>query len=304
MPLLHAIVLGVVQGLSEFLPISSSGHLELVPWLFGWEDFVARPELETTFDVALHLGTLAGAVAYFRTDLARLARGGLASLRTRSRRQRVAPAATEVSVPPAPAGDPGTGGAGPGDDGRLAGLLLASAVPAAVVGGLFADAFAGIGESEWLVGLLLAAFGLVLLWADRLHGTRTADGFRLADALTMGLVQALALQPGVSRSGVTITAARRLGFTRESAARLSFLMSLPIIAGAGLYEGLGVLAGGGVPTSFVPAFAAGMVASAATGWLAVWGTLRLVRTRTFTPFVIYRVVVGIGVIGLVVTGLR
>lgn len=308
MPILHAIVLGIVQGLSEFLPISSSGHLQLVPWLFGWEDFVAQPELETTFDVALHLGTLAGAVAYFRRDLVSLARGGFDTLRTRSRSRSRTAAATEVSVPPAPPGPeqarPGDSVLAPSDDGRLAWLLVASAVPAALVGALFADAFAGIGEIEWLVGLLLAVFGLVLLWADRLHGQRHADEFRLRDALIMGVVQALALQPGVSRSGVTITAARRLGFARESAARLSFLMSLPIIAGAGLYEGLGLVSEGGIPPGFAPAFAAGMVAAAVTGWLAVWGTLRLVRTRTFTPFVVYRVVVGLGVILLVVTGVR
>jgi undecaprenyl-diphosphatase len=311
-PILHAIVLGIVQGLSEFLPISSSGHLELVPWLFGWDDFAGRPELERTFDVALHLGTFAGAVAYFRDDLVRLARGGLSTLRPNGRRGRGIPTAgvtatTETSVAPAP---PVTTSPaeevqrGPADDGRLAWLLLASAVPAALAGALFADAFAGIGEIEWLVGLLLAVFGLVLLWADRLQGTRSGDDFRLRDALTMGVVQALALQPGVSRSGVTITAARRLGFGRESAARLSFLMSLPIIAGAGLYEGAGLLGGDGIPAGFAAAFVAGMAASAVTGWLAVWGTLRLVRTRTFTPFVIYRVVVGLGVIALVVSGLR
>jgi len=313
-PIIHAIVLGIVQGLSEFLPISSSGHLELVPWLFGWDDFAGRPELETTFDVALHLGTFAGAVAYFRADLVRLARGGLTTLRPPGRRRArgadtrtsQGAASTETSVAPAPPGSPSPVGEAPlpAGDGRLAWLLLASAVPAALAGALFADAFAGIGETEWLVGLLLAIFGLVLLWADRLQGTRTADEFRLRDALTMGLAQALALQPGVSRSGVTITAARRLGFGRESAARLSFLMSLPIIAGAGLYEGVGLIGEGGIPAGFGAAFAAGMAASAVTGWLAVWGTLRLVRTRTFTPFVIYRVVVGVGVIALVATGLR
>ncbi len=301
MPVLHAIVLGVVQGLSEFLPISSSGHLELVPWLFGWNDFAGRPDLETTFDVALHLGTFVGAVAYFRNDLVRLARGGLATLGPRRRRPVVA-ATTETSVAPAPQRDDAP--ATTGDDGRLAWLLLASAVPAALAGALFEDVFAGIGETEWLVGLLLAAFGVVLLWADRLGGSRSADEFRLRDALTMGAVQALALQPGVSRSGVTITAARKLGFGREAAARLSFLMSMPIIAGAGLYKGLGLFGTGGIPAGFGAAFAWGMAASAVTGWVAVWATLRLVRTRTFTPFVVYRVVVGLGVIGLVVTGLR
>ena len=296
MPLLHAIVLGIVQGLSEFLPISSSGHLELVPWLFGWDDFAGRPELETTFDVALHLGTFAGAVAYFRSDLVRLAQGGLATLRPR--RAAAAGAVTETGVRPAP-GPPGGN-----DDGRLAWLLVASAVPAAIAGVFLEDTFAGIGDTEWLVGLLLIVFGLVLLWADRLQGRRTGDDFRMRDALAMGAAQALALQPGVSRSGVTITAARRLGFRREDAARLSFLMSLPIIAGAGLYKGLDLIGSGGIPPGFGPAFAVGMVTSAVTGWAAVWGTLRLVRSRSFTPFVVYRVIVGTAVIGLVVTGLR
>lgn len=299
MPILHAIVLGLVQGLSEFLPISSSGHLEVVPWLLGWDDFAARPDLETTFDVALHLGTLAGAVAYFRHDLVRLARGGLNALPPR--RSPATVTVTEVSVPPSPGA---TAGARQPDDGRLAWLLLASAVPAALAGSLFEDVFTGIGETKWLVGALLAGFGLVLLWADRLRGERRADDFRLRDALTMGLAQALALQPGVSRSGVTITAARRLGFRREAAARLSFLMSLPIIAGAALYEGLDVLAGEGIPAGFGAAFASGVATSAITGWLAVWGTLRLVRTRTFTPFVVYRVAAGAIVIVVAVTGLR
>lgn len=306
MPLLHAIVLGIVQGLTEFLPVSSSGHLQLVPWLFGWKDFTGRSDLETTFDVALHLGTFVGAVAYFRSDLVRLAKGGLSTLRPR---RLAAPAGAgitvETGVAPAPAGpDPTSEGDGMADDGRLAWLLLASAVPAAVTGALLEDTFARIGDTEWLVGLLLAAFGLVLLWADRLHGARPGDEFRLRDAITMGAVQALALQPGVSRSGVTITAARWLGFRREDAARLSFLMSLPIIAGAGLFKGLGLLGGDGIPAGFTGAFVSGMAASAITGWLAVWGTLRLVRTRTFTPFVVYRMVAGGAVIALVVTGLK
>jgi undecaprenyl-diphosphatase len=270
-----------------------------VPWLFGWDDFAGQPELETTFDVALHLGTFAGAVAYFRADLARLARGGLDALRVR--RRPAGGGTTEVSVSPA---DPPRRREPLSDDGRLAWLLVVSALPAAAAGALFEDTFRGVADTEWLIAVLLIGFGLVLLWADRLRGRRGAEEFRLRDALTMGVAQALALGPGVSRSGVTITAARWLGFERADAARLSFLMSLPVIAGAGLYKGLDVVAAGGIPADFVPAFVWGMAASAATGWLAVWGTLRLVRTRTFTPFVIYRVVVGLAVIGLVISGFR
>jgi undecaprenyl-diphosphatase len=298
MPLLHAIVLGVVQGLSEFLPISSSGHLRIVPWLLEWDDFAGRPDLERTFSVALHLGTLLGAVAYFRHDLVRLARGGLSALRsTRSTRASVG-GAVETGVDP----DPGPE-APYGDEGRLAWLLLASAIPAGVVGLVMGDVLDDLAGQEWLIGVLLIVFGLVLLYADRLGGERGADGFRVRDALLVGGAQALALVPGVSRSGATITAARGLGFSRDAAARLSFLMSLPIIGGALLYEGITV-AGDGVPASFVPAFLWGTVASGLTGYLAVWGTLRLVRTRTFSPFVVYRVVVGAGVVLVAATAIR
>src|SRR4051812_44508394 len=156
MPLVHAIVLGIVQGLSEFLPVSSSGHLRLVPWLFAWHDFDGHSHLEQTFDVSLHLGTLAGAVAYFRRDLARLIRGGLSALRSRTRRG----GAVETSVRPAP------GPKAPyGDEGKLAWLLLASAVPAAIVGAALNDQVDSLAHHEWLIGVLLVVFGGVLLWA-------------------------------------------------------------------------------------------------------------------------------------------
>ncbi|MCU1485925.1 MAG: uppP [Actinomycetia bacterium] len=298
MPILHALVLGIVQGLSEFLPISSSGHLRLVPWLLGWNDFDARPHLEKTFDVALHLGTLIGAVAYFRHDLVRIARGGLSTLRPR--RRAVDPAGTTMSIGVAPAPGPE---APYGDEGKLAWLLLASAVPAAILGALLNDQVDKLAEHEWLIGLLLIVFGFVLLWADRLGGRRTADTFSLRDALVMGGAQALALAPGVSRSGATITAGRWAGLDRDSTARLSFLMSLPIIAGALLLEGA-KLAKDGMPHGFAAAFAVGIVASGITGYAAVWGTLRLIRTRTFTPFVVYRVLIGAGVLVIAATSFR
>jgi undecaprenyl-diphosphatase len=298
MPLLHAIVLGITQGLSEFLPISSSGHLRLVPWLLGWNDFAGREHLEKTFDVALHLGTLVGAVAYFRTDLVRIIRGGLSTLRPRRRVATPAGATTSIGVDLAPGDE-----APYGDEGRLFWLLVLSAVPAAVVGALFNDKVDELAQHEWLIGLLLVVFGLVLLWADRLGGTRTADEFSVADAVKMGAAQAVALIPGVSRSGATITAGRGVGLDRDAAARLSFLMSLPIIAGALLLEGA-KLAKDGMPHGFAAAFAWGIVASAVTGYAAVWGTLRLIRTRTFTPFVLYRVVVGVGVLVIAASSFR
>jgi undecaprenyl-diphosphatase len=263
-PILHAIVLGIVQGLTEFLPISSSGHLILVPWLFGWDDFAGNPGLEKTFDVALHIGTLIGAVAYFRHDLVRL----------------IAAAFRRPSS----------------DDGRLAWLLLISAVPAAITGALLADFIEEKTGAIWLIGLMLIVFGLILYWADRLPGNRSIEEYRLRDALTMGLGQALALQPGVSRSGVTITVGRMRRFNRDAAARISFLMSVPIIGGAVLFSGVDVMSEGGIPSDFVAPFVWGIVASGVSGWFAVWATLTIIRTHSFTPFVIYRVALGVVVI--------
>jgi undecaprenyl-diphosphatase len=276
-PLFHAVVLGIVQGLSEFIPISSSGHLAIVPWLFGWDDFDGDVSLAKAFDVALHIGTLAGAVAYFWRDLVLYAREGLRLIVPANR------------VDPSP-------------EGRVAWLLVVSAVPAGITGFLLNDAIEALADQFWLIGVMLVLGGLLLLVADRLGGEREGTTFRLRDALLMGVGQAAALQPGVSRSGVTITVARWLGFDRAAAARLSFLMSLPVIAGAGLYKLLEVLGEGGVPSDFVAPFLVGMATSAVTGFVAVWGTIRFVQTRTFAPFVGYRLVVGTGVIALAAAG--
>ena len=277
MPLVHAIVLGIVQGLTEFLPVSSSGHLVLVPWLFGWDELERNADLKRTFDVALHIGTFAGALAYFRGDIATFARAAWRSLGRRSVE---------------------------GTEERLAWLLLVSALPAGVIGLLLDSVLEDNLGPEWLIGVLLVAFGLVLLWADRLPERHDTDDFRLREALFMGAAQACALQPGVSRSGATISMGRWLGFSRDAATRLSFLMSLPIIGGVGLYKGLDVATGEGVPADFRAAFAWGMAASAVTGFLAVWGLLRFVRSRSFLPFVVYRVVTGVLVVGVAASTLR
>lgn len=262
MPILHAIVLGIVQGLAEFLPISSSGHLVLVPWLFGWDDFAGDESLQKTFDVALHVGTLAGVLAYFRRDLVGLVVAGLRRPRSR--------------------------------EGKLAWWLLASAVPAAITGALLSDLIEEELGQVWLVALMLIAFGLVLGWADRRRGGRPTEEATLRDLLVMGVGQALALQPGVSRSGATMTAGRLIGLDRDGAARLAFLMSVPITGGAVLYKAWDAFGpgGDGIPPGFGPAFAWGIAASAVTGWFAVWGTLRWVRSRTFAPFVAYRCAAG------------
>lgn len=267
MPILHAIVLGITQGLSEFLPISSSGHLRLVPWLLGWDDFRHNTVLEQTFDVALHLGTLVAIVAYFWRDLRDYAIEGIGGLR---RPREMTP------------------------KGRLAWFLLLSAIPAAIAGAALEETFAKIAEHEWVIGVMLIVFGLVLLWADRQPGRREMEDYGRRDAAITGTAQVLALVPGVSRSGASISAARKLGFTRDSAARLSFLMSLPITGGAVAKKGFDLI--GNFPPGFAAPFVWGIIASAITGFLAVWGTIRFLRTHTFTPFVIYRVAVGTAVI--------
>ncbi|MGH8985623.1 MAG: undecaprenyl-diphosphatase UppP [Acidimicrobiia bacterium] len=277
MPILHAIVLGIVQGLTEFLPISSSGHLILVPELLGWNELTSDPELNKTFDVALHIGTFVGVTWYFRRDIVRYLRAALRSLRNR--------AVDDV-------------------DERIAWLLLLSAVPGAVVGALLNDFIDEELGRPILIGVMLIVFGLVLEVADRLPATRNADGFGLRDAALMGMAQALALQPGVSRSGATISMGRWLRFDREAATRLSFLMSLPIIAGAALFETVDVMAGGGIESDLVPPFLWGMVTAAVSGFLAVAWLLRLLRTHSFTPFVIYRVLLGATVIVVFATGAR
>lgn len=276
MPLYQAFVLGLVQGLSEFLPISSSGHLILTRWLFDW-DPPGDDGVERAFDVALHFGTLVAVVGYFRRDLARYVREGVRLLWRRER--------------PVDA------------DGRIAWLLVVATIPAGAVGVLFGDAIDEHLGTPAIIAASLIVFGLLLGWADRRRGERAVDDFRLRDAAIVGLAQTLALNPGTSRSGITMTAARQIGFDRDAAARISFLLSLPVIAGAVLVEVGGLLADG-VPDGLGWALVVGITTSAVAGWGAVWGTLRLVRTRTFTPFVVYRVVVGVAVLAALAAGFR
>lgn len=276
MDTLHAIVLGVVQGLTEFLPVSSSGHLQLVPWLFDWNDFDGNEDLETAFDVAVHLGTLVGAVAYLWRDVVRFTGAGVTMAVTRK----------------------------PTPDGRIAWLLVATMIPAGLVGVLLSGLRDSLDDDIWLTATTLIVFGLLLLHADRIGGTRRFETFGLRDATLVGLAQACALQPGVSRSGVTVTAARWLGFDRADAARVVFLMSIPVIAAAGLYSFLDIGGFDGIPSDFRGPFLWGMASSAVTGWLAVWGLLHFVRTRDFSPFVVYRVMVGLTVFGILAAGWR
>jgi undecaprenyl-diphosphatase len=276
-PIVHAIVLGIVQGLTEFLPISSSGHLILVPELFGWDELTSDPDLNKTFDVALHIGTFVGVAWYFRHDIVRYAHAALRSLRRRS--------ITDV-------------------DERMAWLLLASAVPAAIVGAVFNDFIDDELGRPILIGVMLVVFAFVLAAADRCPASRSEEAFQLRDAALMGAAQALALQPGVSRAGATISMGRWLRFDRDAATRLSFLMSLPIIAGAGLFESVEVMLEGGIDSDLYAPFIWGMVSAALSGFVAIAWLLRILRTHSFLPFVIYRVIVGVAVIVVFATGLR
>ena len=280
MSILHAIVLGIVQGLTEFLPISSSGHLMIVPWLFNWTDFDS-PAIAKAFDTALHLGTLVAVLFFLRKEL----RMYIAALlhNTFSRKQPATPA------------------------GRQAWLLLLSAVPAGLFGAAFEDVITEKLGTPVLIALSLIVFGLVLMWADRRANDNSnslnIDSLSIRDALVIGTAQVLALSPGTSRSGITITAARLSGYSRDAAARLSFLMSVPIIGGAVVFK-LAKLVRDGVPDGLAVPMMVGIVCAGVSGWIAMWSMIRLLRTRSYSPFVIYRCVVGVGILLAVATSWR
>ena len=276
MPILHAIVLGLVQGLSEFLPISSSGHLLLVPWLFGWHDFSSL-SVEKAFDVSLHMGTLVAALLYFRRDVKTYVREGVRLVVKRERPTNA--------------------------EGRLAWLLVLSALPGAAVGALFEKTIDEKLGKPALIAVSLIVFGLLLAYIDRRVGERKIEQYSKRDAIIVGAAQVLALNPGTSRSGITMSAGRFLGFNRDTAARMSFLMSLPITGGAVAYKGLKLLKDG-VPSGLGVAMAVGVLTSGIAGWIAVWGTLKWVRTRSFTPFVVYRLALGVTVLVIVSAGWR
>lgn len=275
-PIIHAVILGLVQGLSEFLPISSSGHLLLVPWLFDWHDF-DNAAIEKAFDVALHLGTLVAVVGYFRRDLVVYVREGVRLL---VRRERPANA-----------------------EGRLAWLLVVSSIPAAIAGALFEKTIDNRLGTPGLIAASLIVFGVLLAVADRRAGQRSLVDYQGDDALKIGAAQVLALNPGTSRSGITMTAARFLGFSRDAAARASFLMAIPVTAGAVAYKLL-KLARDGIPAGLGVPMIVGIITAGLSGWAAVWGTLRLIRTRSFMPFVIYRCALGVVVLVVLAAGWR
>jgi undecaprenyl-diphosphatase len=259
--LIHAAILGIVQGLTEFLPISSSAHLILVPILLGWHD----PFIDSAaFDVMLHLGTLVALLAYFWRDLIGLLGAWLASIRDR-----------RIGADP---------------QRRLAWLLVVSVIPAALLGAAFESFFDEAFREHWQwIGLFVIA-GAALLWLAERQGrqARNLDGMSLRDAVTIGVAQAVALFPGISRSGVTIATGLFLGLTRESAARFSFLMAVPVIAGAGVWKSRTLL-GAGLGGAQIDQLVVGVVMAALFGFLAIAFLRRVLRTNPPTVFIVYRV---------------
>jgi undecaprenyl-diphosphatase len=270
--LLQALILGIVQGLTEFLPISSSGHLIIVPWMFGWND----PFIDSLgFTVALHAGTLAALLLYFREDWFRLIPAGLAAIRDRSFR-----------------GDP---------DRRLAWLLVISTIPAAILGVLLNDPIENAIREPTIVAVLLVIAGGILWYADRwATGRRPLAKLTMPAAFGIGFAQALALFPGVSRSGISIAAGLFSGLDRADAARYSFLMATPVTAGAVLYEGFKLVKGGQVATETGP-LVVGIAAAFVSGVIAIAALLRYVRSRSYNVFVAYRVVLAAVVLAVFLT---
>jgi undecaprenyl-diphosphatase len=256
---LQAVVLGVVQGLTEFLPVSSSGHLILVPHVFGW------PDQGQAFDAVTHIGTLAALLAYFRSELAQLATGQLSR--------------------------------------RLTAILIGATIPASLVGMVLGKTIEVNLRSPLLIAATTALWGIVMWVADRSArtpgdaGVEPLNHVTWAKGMTVGVAQAVALIPGTSRSGITITAGLFSGLDRATSARFSFLLGIPITAAAGGYKLLHLLRTG-IPTNETGPLLVAVVFAFLSGWLAVWFLVGYLRRRSLTPFVIYRLVLAVAIVFL------
>lgn len=257
----QALVMGLVQGLTEFVPVSSSGHLIGVPWLFGWHD-AFLDSLE--FSVMLHMGTLVALLVYFWRDWLRLIPAWFASLGDRSL-----------------AGDP---------DRRLAWLIVVTTIPAAILGVLLNDFFTNNVREVAVVAAMLVVGGAILWLADRWGlKLRPMSSISFRGAFGIGCAQAIALVPGISRSGISISAGLLLGLNREAAARFSFLMSAPIIAGAGLWEARKLVSPDATaPHASLNLVVIGFLAALVAGLAAVHFMLEFLRRRPMTAFIVYR----------------
>ncbi len=271
MPLLHAIILGIIQGLTEFLPVSSSAHLALIPWLLGWHD------QGLSFDIALHVGTVLAVIVYFFRDWVQVISQGFGF---------------SIGNDPAIRRNP-----------KLLWLLVLGSVPAGIAGLLVKDLAEHVWRNnQYLIGSMLILVGLFMWWADR-QGSRKKDlgNVSPSDSLTIGAAQALALVPGVSRSGITICAGLLRHLDRPTAARFSFLLATPAIAGAAALDAWDLLKNGGIagiPEDMRSAMLVGIIVSAIVGALTIQFFLSFLRRRSLAFFVWYRVVFGIIVIAL------
>jgi undecaprenyl-diphosphatase len=270
----QALALGATQGFSELLPVSSSGHLILLPWLAQWHYLETHETFNKTFDVALHLGTLVAVVAYFWTDVVRYTKAWIASVRARAIRSA---------------------------DERLSWAIAIATVPAAIAGAVGEDAIDSHLGQPWQIAIFLAAFGVLLWLADRQPERDTLERVGLGRATAIGVSQILALMPGVSRSGITITAARFGGLNRDAAARFSFLLLIPIVLGAVLYKGLKHVVLDPLPAGSAGPFVVGTIAAAAVGLVVIDLLLGYVRRHDYSPFVLYRLAVA-GFIVIVIAG--
>jgi undecaprenyl-diphosphatase len=266
---LEALVLGIVQGLTEFLPISSSAHQSIVGQFFGGEDVGAA------FTAITQLGTEAAVILYFRRDIWRIIRRWFASL-----------------TGDVPRDDP---------DARMGWLVILGSVPIVLLGLLFQDAIDSSLRNLWITAAMLAGFGLVIGVADRLaRNARPLESLTWGHGILFGLAQSLALVPGVSRSGATISAGLALGYTREAAAKYSFLLAIPAVVGSGLFK-LADISADPVPPAWGPILLATVV-SFVIGYVVIAWLLRYISTHNFMPFVVYRIALAVVVAVLLVTG--
>ena len=273
----QALVLGATQGFSELLPVSSSGHLILVPWLAKWTYLEHHESFNKTFDVSLHLGTLVAVVAYFWNDVVRYVAAFVAVVRTRAIRT---------------------------DDERLSVGIAIATIPAAIVGALGESKIDEKLGQPWQIAIFLAVFGVLLWYADRTPEEVQISGLGLWRSVLIGVSQILALMPGVSRSGITITTGRFSRLTRDAAARFSFLLLIPIVLGAVLYKGLKHVVLNPLPAGSTGPFVVGTIASAAVGLVAIDVLLGYVRRHNYSPFVMYRLAVAVFVLAVIVSGWR
>jgi undecaprenyl-diphosphatase len=273
----QALVLGIVQGATELLPISSSGHLILVPWIADWRYLETHASFNKTFDVALHLGTLIAVVLYFWSDILRYLKALFGSLG----RRRIATA-----------------------DERLAWAVIAGSIPAAIAGAA-GESFIEkkLGE-PWQIAITLAVFGVVLWAADRLPQQRSLGDVTIKSGFLIGLAQCLALMPGVSRSGITITASRAWRLDRDSAARLSFLLLIPIVLGAVIYKGAKDVVLNPLPAGSTGPFVVGTLAALAVGLAAIQVLLGYVRRHDYSLFALYRLAVAGAIVIIILSGAR